>query len=346
MKHLFVAAALLFPAAVSAQLEWKPDLLDFGTIKETDGKTVRSFIGRNIGSEPVRIDRVRTSCGCTTAVADTVAIQPGDSIVLPVTYNPAARPGPFDKPVWVIAGGKTYKLGIIGNVVPSEQTIAMRYPSLVGGLRMTNGEFVFGEVLIGSRRTKRLYGYNPSPDTLVIRFAGLPAYISGSVLPDTVPPSGLFCLSVAFSADRRSDFGAGEDSLKLDVNGKILSFPAKYTMTAGMDYRLQELENAPVAVFSIDRLVFNGYGTAKKEQVLGVRNEGKSDLRIVRISSAEASVSTDAAFPMVIEPGGRASITVTVDGGKEKNEVLNGAIIVMTNDPVNPNKLVRIVGKR
>ena len=339
---------LLSPLLAAAQLEWSPELLDFGTIKEDDGKAVRYFTGVNRGDESVKVSRVRSSCGCTTAKIDTAAIEPGDSIVLPVTYNPAGRPGPFDKMLVVFTGDKSYKLNIIGEVIPSEKTIAMRYPEAMGIFRLSKKEFVFGEVPFGSRRTKRIYGYNSSPDTVVIGFDKLPSHIIGRVLPDTVPPSGLFCLSVTFVADRRSDFGIGSLTLPLKVDGKIVKMPATYTMVASPDYRNSyDFKDAPCAVFSSSRLVFDGYGKTKVvKKVLTVRNTGKSDLRIAGISSADGAVSVDVGFPVLIKQGGSAEVGISVDGSKEKSDVLNGSLIVMTNDPANPNKLIRLVGKR
>ena len=182
----------------------------------------------------------------------------------------------------------------------------------------------------------------------MIGFDKLPSHIIGRVLPDTVPPSGLFCLSVTFVADRRSDFGIGSLTLPLKVDGKIVKMPATYTMVASPDYRNSyDFKDAPCAAFSSSRLVFDGYGKTKVvKKVLTIRNTGKSDLRIAGISSADGAVSVDVGFPVLIKQGGSVEVGISVDGSKEKSDVLNGSLIVMTNDPANPNKLIRLVGKR
>lgn len=82
------------------------------------------------------------------------------------------------------------------------------------------------------------------------------------------------------------------------------------------------------------------------KKVLTIRNTGKSDLRIAGISSADGAVSVDVGFPVLIKQGGSVEVGISVDGSKEKSDVLNGSLIVMTNDPANPNKLIRLVGKR
>ena len=348
LKFAFASVLLLLSLPAPAQLVWEPDLLDFGTIRETDGKAVRYFTGVNTGTSPVKIGRVRSSCGCTTAKPDTSAILPGDTVVLPVIYNPAGRPGPFDKQIWVVTSGKTYRLCIIGDVIPSEQTVASRYPESLGALRVTRKEFVFGEMPIGTRRTRRIYCYNPLRDTVVVSFGNLPEHVAGRVLPDTVPPSGLCCLSVAFTADRHSDFGTGELTLPLNIAGETVYIPATYTMIASPDYRASaDFENAPCAIFGKDRLVFENYGRTKSaKQMLTIKNTGKSELRITRVAPADRAVSVDITTPLVIEPGGTATVGVAVDGSKEDGDVLNGALMLVTNDPANPNKLIRIVGKR
>lgn len=341
------AIVLLLPQIALAQLEWSHKLLDFGTIKEEDGKAVRHFMAVNKGETPVRIDRVRTSCGCTTAEIDTTPIQPGDSIALPIMYNPAGRPGPFDKLLFVFSGKTSYKLNIIGNVIPSERTLKLRYPVVMESFRMTKDKFVFGDMPIGSRRTKRLYGYNASPDTVVLKFNDLPEQVVVRSLPDTVPPSGLFCLSATFIADRRSDFGTADLLLKMDANGRIIPITATYTMKENPGYDFQSgLEKVPVAVFEDDRLLFEGYGEKRMRRLLKIKNTGNEVLRISGITSADDAVSVDAVVPLTVAPGKSVEMNVTVDGSKEKNDVLNSALIILTNDPANPNKLIRLVGKR
>jgi hypothetical protein len=68
---------------------------DFGDVQEgTEVKT--SFVVSNAGNAPLVIDDVRTSCGCTGAVAGSRQVPPGGSTQITVSYD-AAGASPGDK---------------------------------------------------------------------------------------------------------------------------------------------------------------------------------------------------------------------------------------------------------
>lgn len=73
---------------------------DFGVIPATE--TVQHvFTVKNVGGKPLNIKRVQTSCGCTAAVMDNQALQPGESTRLKVTFDPRGRRGAQRRTVWI-----------------------------------------------------------------------------------------------------------------------------------------------------------------------------------------------------------------------------------------------------
>lgn len=93
---------------------------DFGKIKEQDGKVTYTFKFFNTGKKPLVITRVLASCGCTTPEWTKEPISAGKSGVVTVTYNPAHRPGVFNKTITIysnIPNGNTV-LSIKGEVIP------------------------------------------------------------------------------------------------------------------------------------------------------------------------------------------------------------------------------------
>lgn len=64
------------------------------------------FLLKNTGSNPLVIDNVATSCGCTSVDYSKEPVRPGDSVSLHVTYK-ADHPEHFDKTITVYCNAKS-----------------------------------------------------------------------------------------------------------------------------------------------------------------------------------------------------------------------------------------------
>ena len=124
-RIIFILTAILLSiGAVSAQekqavISAKETTIDFGTIKEGNGKVSHTFIIENTGDGPLVMTRVIASCGCTTPEWTKEPVAPGKTGDVKITYNPAGRPGAFVKTVSIYSNGKkgSYILTIKGKVV-------------------------------------------------------------------------------------------------------------------------------------------------------------------------------------------------------------------------------------
>lgn len=121
------AAQAQQPAAVEAinkeTILIKPANFNFGKILQ--GRPVTHiFEIENLGTEPLRLENVQASCGCTTPEWSFDPIAPGTAGTIKVGYNAAAE-GPFEKTVTVIYNGKQTKvLTISGQVYKAVSTSA------------------------------------------------------------------------------------------------------------------------------------------------------------------------------------------------------------------------------
>ena len=87
-------------APVPDVLQLKETAFNFGTIPQ--GKPVYHFFEvTNTGKEPLKIDNVQTSCGCTTPEWSREPIAPGATTMVKVGYN-ASGEGPFDKSITIL----------------------------------------------------------------------------------------------------------------------------------------------------------------------------------------------------------------------------------------------------
>ena len=120
LRSFPLAVVLGLAASVAAQPAFEAKTHDFGRVVEGDGPVSHTFRFTNAGAEPLRLVRVEAACGCTTPDWTDDALAPGASGTLAVVYDPAGRPGPFDKTVFVATeAGDSVVLRITGSVEPA-----------------------------------------------------------------------------------------------------------------------------------------------------------------------------------------------------------------------------------
>ncbi|MDO5664025.1 MAG: DUF1573 domain-containing protein [Bacteroidia bacterium] len=125
LSFILLFSILLSGVAFSQSVpkaQFKKNIHDFGTIKEEIGAVTTQFEFTNTGKSPLIIQRVSTSCGCTTPSYTREPILPGKSGIIEAKYSTIARPGTFNKTITVYtnAPDTVYVLTIKGNVTPRE----------------------------------------------------------------------------------------------------------------------------------------------------------------------------------------------------------------------------------
>lgn len=127
-KALFLGlAALAFGFASAQNQEQKSSgaKIVFTETSHNFGNVIEGEIARyefkftNTGTEPLVLQNVQASCGCTTPKWPREPIAPGASAVITAEYNSNGRPGTFNKQITVTSnGGPDVILHINGIVVP------------------------------------------------------------------------------------------------------------------------------------------------------------------------------------------------------------------------------------
>lgn len=112
-----VKAQEAMPAAAAqdpSAMKFSSEVHDFGNIPQ--GKPAEyEFVFKNTGKEPIIIQRVQASCGCTTPSYSKDPVLPGKTGAIKASYNAAAA-APFNKTVTVFSNIGTKVLTIKGNV--------------------------------------------------------------------------------------------------------------------------------------------------------------------------------------------------------------------------------------
>lgn len=161
---------------------------DLGKLSEADSPVARTFRLCNVSGRPLRISRVRTTCGCTAAAYDSALIAPGGEVMITLTYSPKNRPGTIDVDGFVYIEGcdrqPMARLSLYGEVLDSD---AWRHlPQTMGTLRLKRKEVHFAELPAGGKTTMRVLCANSGTKPLKLTSRILPPYASLHTVPAVI----------------------------------------------------------------------------------------------------------------------------------------------------------------
>jgi hypothetical protein len=107
------------PVPVEWSLAFDRITHDFENIKESEGPVSVDFHFVNRSEEPIVINNVKATCGCTTPEWTHEPVDQGNTGHIKVTYNPRNRIGMFNKSITVSTNGnpETITLIIKGTVL-------------------------------------------------------------------------------------------------------------------------------------------------------------------------------------------------------------------------------------
>src|SRR5215210_1626456 len=101
VRIFILAFTLCLSATVAqAQLRWD-NTTQFVAASPSEGKAESRFTFTNSGSSPVKITGVKTTCGCTAAVAEQRVFSPGEKGEIAVSFKTINRHGLYEEPVIV-----------------------------------------------------------------------------------------------------------------------------------------------------------------------------------------------------------------------------------------------------
>jgi rhodanese-related sulfurtransferase len=124
MGFAFLLAIVALGVNVAAAPEISVDsaIYDFGNVVEGIAVS-HTFILSNVGDEPLLIERVRASCGCTTTTFPKDNLAPGEATELEVIVDTAGFGGSISKSIYIESNDPTspkQTLKIMGTVTRAE----------------------------------------------------------------------------------------------------------------------------------------------------------------------------------------------------------------------------------
>lgn len=352
MKKLLLLSSIFLCGAVL----WSQPLMkvssaehDFGKFKEEAGKQKFDFVVMNTGDQPLVIQNIVASCGCTTPDWTKGPIPPKGTGKITAIYDPANRPGLFNKTLSVYTNSKPEVVVLIikGEVIPHEKTVEELFTFPVGPVRFESNHLAFTNVKKTEKKIKVMQVINTSDKPAKIEFDNVPVHLSLKANPLTLKPGQKGLVEGTYDATKNDSWGNVSDMIRLKINDELQQ-NVYYYVSANLieDFSgltKDQLDNAPV--FKVDSMTVNlGRipGSTANEVEFKFRNEGKSDLIIRHIrASCGCTAIQQGIQGQGIKPGEASSVKATFNSGSYKGKVTK-AIYVYTNDPKNPENVLML----
>jgi|YNPMSStandDraft_1061717.scaffolds.fasta_scaffold44998_1 hypothetical protein len=346
---LMIATTYVVSQTQSAKITFAQESHDFGKIAEEKGPVTHEFSFTNTGAQPLIIQNVRASCGCTAPDWTKDPVLPGKKGVVKATFDPKGRPGPFNKSITVTSNAEnsTVILTIKGEVIPKPKTIEDDYPMQVGNIRLKTNHLAFIKVFNNQVKTDSIPIVNTSQENVKLTFTNVPAHLSVKAVPAELKPNQKGRIEITYDGNMQKEWGFVMDRLDMLINGKA-DPNNRISVSATIEEDFSKLTpeqraNAPKANFNTNEFNFGTINEGeKREYDFILTNNGKSDL-IIRKVKASCGCTAVTPTETVIKPGKSTNVKTIFDStGKPGKQ--NRTITVITNDPENSNITLRVVG--
>ncbi|MCL2290348.1 MAG: DUF1573 domain-containing protein [Bacteroidetes bacterium] len=357
-KQLFCFVMFLSTLALFAQpvIQFDNTTVDFGNIKESDGKASRKFEFTNTGDQDLLITSVKPGCGCTATDYTKTPVAPGQRGFITAAYDPHNRPGNFNKSIKVTTNEPKFDEGANGTPysIFIKGTVEKKPPSKYETAGYKNGS---GEIRIKDNNVKLdlLNTENKSFVIQVMNFSEkestftpmkLPAYIT--VENQTLKPNEEIEVTFKYDAAKKGEVGVYRETITIQTQD-----PVEPNITLFVDVTIREdfskltpkqLQDAPKA--HLDELTVN-FGKVEKNTnptlQVKLHNNGKNTLHIRQLKASNtifAVVSDKNEIPK----GDFATLTVTLNSRNRRGKQ-NATIDIITNDPANSQFVLNCTGE-
>jgi hypothetical protein len=321
---------------------------DFGKFREEAGPQKYNFDIVNTGNAPLVIQNIVPSCGCTTPEWTRSPIAPNGKGVITAIYDPANRPGPFEKNLTVYSNGKPEVIVLVikGEVTAREKTVEELYIWPVGGIRFETNHLAFTNVKKTEKKMRVMQVINTSKETVKIEFEGSSQSLSLKANPETLKPGQKGLIEGTFDATLNPSWGQIGESVRIKINGVSPENGYIYVSANLVEdfssLSKEELANAPV--FKVEKTTVDigiMEPQAMKDIEFRFTNAGGRDLILRNIRATCGCTAVQQGGNTTIKPGESSVIKATFNSGSYKGKVTK-AIYVYTNDPANSEVLLML----
>ena len=356
---ILLSAILLSAAGLHAQQETyfkEADVIrfdkkvhDFGDVLMAEGPVTCIFTFTNVGSQPLVVHNVISSCGCTTPEWTREPVKPGATGTIQATFSNDQGPYPFDKTLSVYVGvgasglDRPVVLRLRGVAHEKKKDLDELFTSAIGPLGLRKTETSIGYIDQGVVKSDQMQVANLSRSELTVEPVQVTPGLTVTVTPNPIPARSMARLSYSVNpaAMGRTAWGRQQFETAFRLNGR--DYADKLSVSGVIKDNFEKLTQAEIAqagVPQIDRSYYE-FGEQRKGAVVTaaytIRNKGKNPLVIHHIEGQGGASRVEAKFPLTIKPGGKADVKVKLDTAAldYTGEVIE-VLTVITNSPSKP----------
>ena len=318
---------------------------DFGTIDEADGPVMHTFRFANISNNPIQIDNVATSCGCTTVQYSTEPIAGGDYGELTVVFDPSRTEGRVFREVEIFTKDRRNyaSLSIFADVNPIPMGLEQIYPHLLAGTVKTNAKRCnFGYITQGETVTRvvRVANVGDKASKLSVVTTGN-RYGMSVECPESIGPQETVSIHITYKIPTgKKYFGMARDTVWVVADGAKSQEPI--VVNALRVEKFNDSDKKPVMRIEPAYVEFGEKAPGKiYKKTIVIGNTGNTDLIFRNVEPMEGTaISIESG--QVIKPGKEMKVTVAITNSTEPRTVTMGSINLTTNDPTRPFRELRL----
>jgi hypothetical protein len=274
---------------------------------------------------------------------------PGEQGYVSATFDPAHRPGNFNKSILVRSNAENSNvlLRIRGEVIPRKKSLSDMYPKSMGELRLKSNHLPFVTVKNTEKKVDSLEIINTSNEIMDVTFTNVPDYLTLRTKPDKLMPGQKGYIWGEFDGTEADDWGFMVKRVGVRINGERVSHGnLAYSAKIVEDFsHLSPQERANAAKVQFKNTTFD-FGTAKQNEKVThefqFTNVGESDLKIRKIR-ATCGCTTAEPDKNVIKPGETSSFKAIFSIGNRQGPQRK-TVYFISNDPENPITRLTIKG--
>jgi len=351
---MFLSALTLF---AQPAIQFENTTIDFGNIKEENGKVTGKFVFTNTGNQDLLLTGVKPGCGCTAADYTKTPVAPGQKGYIDATYNPYNRPGNFNKNIRVTTNEPKflddpntapyliYIKGVVEKREPNKYENA-GYKTGNGEVRIKDNNVKL-EVLSNESKPFSIQVMNFSTVESTFEPVNLPNYITMET-KKSIKPGEETEINFKYDAVKKGEVGNSRDIITIQTQDvtepKITLFIEVNIKEDFSKLTPKQLQDAPKAVLETTKLDF-GRIDKNSTPALQVKltNNGQNPLFIRQVKSPNSvfSVTND---KNEIKKGDSAILTITLNA-RNRRGVQNAAVEIITNDPANSLLILNCAGE-
>ena len=328
-------------AMVFETYEW-----DFGQINEADGVVEHTFRFVNVSNNPIQIDNVATSCGCTTVLYSTQPVAGGDYGEVTVAFDPSRTEGRVLREVEILTKDRRNyaNLMISADVNPIPMGLEQIYPHLLAGTVKTNAKRCnFGYITQGESVTRVVRIANVGSKTAKLSVVTTGNRYGMSVeCPESIEPEEVVSIHVTYKIPKgKNYFGMARDTIWVVADG-VQSQEPIVVNAIRIEKLSQEDKSKPVMRIEPAYVEFGEKAPGKiYKKTIVIGNTGNSDLIFRNVEPMEGTaISIETG--QVIKPGKELKVTVAITNSNIPHTATLGSINLTTNDPTRPFRELRL----